>query len=247
MIYFTWPSGAGGDFLITLGSILTGKVNEITFDKKNFQFYHSEDVSARYDDVYIENQGCTSKFPNNKYILGHDNFGVEYPVDYSMFDKVVHIRAEDYYTLAYISVLYWTKVIAYDAYKDGFEHNPMDFRHTYQENWKIHQHDNVTNINYAGLFFKSNYDHIRRLYDALDMPLTDEQVELAAKCLKVYKEANDHHMVQKTYINQYPTELITLKNDSPIILLWEFCDLVKSLYHPVELDFKFVAPDGHDS
>ena len=250
MIYFTWPSGAGGDFLMSLGLILTGKVNEITFDKRNFQFFHPKSIAYRYDDVYIETNLDSSEFEKDltdtKYILGHDNFGINYSVDYSLFDKVVHIRAEDYFTLSYISALYWTKVVAYDAMKDGWEHNPFDFRHTYQENWKINQHHDVTNINYAALFYKTDYRAIERLFSALDMPLTNEQVELAAKCLKVYKDANDHHLVQKTYINDYPKELITLKNDSPVILLWEFCDTVKDLYHPVEIDYKFIAPDGDD-
>jgi hypothetical protein len=237
MIYFAWPSGAGGDFLITLGSILKGKVNSITFDKRNFQFYHSQDISCRYNDIYIDQKENPTKFVVNKYVLGHDNFGVEYPVDWSLFDKVVHVRAEDYYTLSYIAALYWTKVIAYDAIKNGWEENPFDFRHSLQENWSVKEmHPNVININYAALFYDTDNSAVERLYEALDMPLNEVELEVACKCLKVYKDANDHHLCQKPYNSELEQELITLENDNPLLLLWEFCEKVKEWYEEIDIN-----------
>jgi len=193
-----WPSGASGDFLLSMAMILTGNKVVWAYDTNQWNCNITSDPALKtvrdftddtpwWENITNYNLVLTHIFPTlieDKKIISND-----IPDDYTI------INIDNEYHELFTNVLYIMKS-DYGIQEDG----PISHLDQSALLKLFFRHPGFVNISYHEIFFKQNEDTIKKLYKhLLDRDLTEEELTEIVRCIKFYHMIGYNEMEELRY------------------------------------------------
>lgn len=188
-IIFNWPSGASGDFLLTIYHLIKyGDNNDAYFKSENrFGLYNLDNIAPIYDLVEYRGIGNEVDLANNisKYSKGY--LIHSHVIKYDVPESVTIINIDDTNCEYAVALLYYMKR---DSIAHDFNIRLLEKSPTEMHKLKFAHRPNFKNYAYEDIFYACDKNSIINLYMDLGIDVT-RYIDTIVRCIKAYTAINN--------------------------------------------------------
>ena len=175
-----WPSGAGGDFILSLialakkediGAFMTPRLNIWGYESPDVLQYRTFKFAGDFDRQQQLLDSMPTGYTLQSHVMNQSTLRLDDDV------RVINIHAHDVFVEAYVALLYKIKTVALPA---------DDIKSIYPENSYL---DFAINIDYYKLFELQDIAEINTLLLSFDAPL--DEIDRVVDMLALYHKKNE--------------------------------------------------------